>query len=283
MCYNMHRCLWPPPSPSRAPSLARLLQHNPKLSQRNSYSGLSPQPLPCLCSSFVFPCWWELLMVGCIQRALRCVTRVVYILIQSQPWNAVWTGVWSLKIACILCWMPYSASLKGYSAAVWVSFLITPVFLTSRCLERGGLARQRAFPLAGGTVQTLSSFSSFSGESGAGKTESTKLILKFLSAMSQHSLELSCREKTSCVEQAILESRYLIFQYTGVISRRHKPCHWSKSLPCNYSCGCVYWTIKWILERGKFSIKQNYLAAVDSYMVYLSEAKRCRVLKLTIL
>uniref|UniRef100_A0A4W6EEA1 Myosin X, like 1 n=1 Tax=Lates calcarifer TaxID=8187 RepID=A0A4W6EEA1_LATCA len=99
-----------------------------------------------------------------------------------------------------------------------------------------------------------------SGESGAGKTESTKLLLQFLSVMSQKSAGTPQSEKTTRVEQAIVQSSPIMEAfgnaktvYNNNSSRFGKfiQLHFSES--GNIQGGCV---IDYLLEKNRV-VRQN--------------------------
>uniref|UniRef100_A0A672PNY2 Unconventional myosin-X-like n=1 Tax=Sinocyclocheilus grahami TaxID=75366 RepID=A0A672PNY2_SINGR len=99
-----------------------------------------------------------------------------------------------------------------------------------------------------------------SGESGAGKTESTKLLLKFLSVKSQNSTGSPLSERTTRVEQAIVQSSPIMEAfgnaktvYNNNSSRFGKfiQLHFSQS--GNIQGGCI---IDYLLEKNRV-VRQN--------------------------
>ncbi|KAJ8004412.1 hypothetical protein DPEC_G00135450 [Dallia pectoralis] len=99
-----------------------------------------------------------------------------------------------------------------------------------------------------------------SGESGAGKTESTKLLLQFLSVMSQNSGGTPPSEKTTRVEQAIIQSSPIMEAfgnaktvYNNNSSRFGKfiQLHFSQS--GNIQGGCI---TDYLLEKNRV-VRQN--------------------------
>uniref|UniRef100_A0A3Q3MX90 Myosin X, like 1 n=1 Tax=Labrus bergylta TaxID=56723 RepID=A0A3Q3MX90_9LABR len=99
-----------------------------------------------------------------------------------------------------------------------------------------------------------------SGESGAGKTESTKLLLQFLSVMSQNSSGTPSSEKSTRVEQAIVQSSPIMEAfgnaktvYNNNSSRFGKFIQLHFSEGGNIQGGCV---IDYLLEKNRV-VRQN--------------------------
>ncbi|XP_037344945.2 unconventional myosin-X [Pungitius pungitius] len=99
-----------------------------------------------------------------------------------------------------------------------------------------------------------------SGESGAGKTESTKLLLKFLSVMSQNSAGAPPSERTTRVEQALVQSSPIMEAfgnaktvYNNNSSRFGKFIQLHFSQNGNIQGGCI---IDYLLEKNRV-VRQN--------------------------
>ncbi|XP_061736072.1 unconventional myosin-X [Nerophis ophidion] len=99
-----------------------------------------------------------------------------------------------------------------------------------------------------------------SGESGAGKTESTKLLLKFLSVMSQNSAGAPASERTTRVEQALIQSSPIMEAfgnaktvYNNNSSRFGKFIQLHFSQNGNIQGGCI---VDYLLEKNRV-VRQN--------------------------
>ncbi|XP_077473442.1 unconventional myosin-X isoform X1 [Stigmatopora argus] len=99
-----------------------------------------------------------------------------------------------------------------------------------------------------------------SGESGAGKTESTKLLLKFLSVMSQKSAGAPPSERSTRVEQALIQSSPIMEAfgnaktvYNNNSSRFGKFIQLHFSQNGNIQGGCI---IDYLLEKNRV-VRQN--------------------------
>ncbi|CAB1427869.1 unnamed protein product, partial [Pleuronectes platessa] len=107
------------------------------------------------------------------------------------------------------------------------------------------------------------------GESGAGKTESTKLLLQFLSVMSQKSGGTPATEKTTRVEQAIVQSSPIMEAfgnaktvYNNNSSRFGKFIQLHFSECGNIQGGCV---IDYLLEKVTLSGKKSEAVACTGH------------------
>ncbi|XP_058889481.1 unconventional myosin-X-like isoform X2 [Acipenser ruthenus] len=99
-----------------------------------------------------------------------------------------------------------------------------------------------------------------SGESGAGKTESTKLLLKFLSVMSQNSTGVPASEKSTHVEQAIVESSPIMEAFGNAKTvYNNNSSRFGKFIQLHFSQngsiqgGCIF---DYLLEKNRV-VRQN--------------------------
>ncbi|XP_023661619.2 unconventional myosin-X [Paramormyrops kingsleyae] len=99
-----------------------------------------------------------------------------------------------------------------------------------------------------------------SGESGAGKTESTKLLLKFLSVMSQNSYGTPPSERTTRVEQAIVQSSPIMEAFGNAKTvYNNNSSRFGKFIQLHFSegghiqGGCI---VDYLLEKNRV-VRQN--------------------------